>query len=102
MPAPPFLEEALDVATVLDKQLKRQIGIDGADYTVAIDPDGLQLTAKGKRRPLVVLRWSDLVSGEAAMAIALNASLSPNAPKERSDPTAQEPAGRAATKKPRR
>jgi hypothetical protein len=64
------------VATVLDKELKRQVTVDGADYTVAVDPEGLRLTGKGKRRPEVELRWRDLLSGEAALAVALNASLS--------------------------
>ena len=64
------------MATVLDKELKRQVTIDGADYIVAVDPDGLRLTGKGKRKPEVELRWRDLLSGDAAMAVALNASLS--------------------------
>jgi hypothetical protein len=63
------------VATVLDKQLKRQVTIDGVDYTIALDPDGFRLTGKGKRTPQVELRWRDLLSGDAAMAVALNASL---------------------------
>jgi hypothetical protein len=63
------------VATVLDKELKRQVTVDGVDYTVAVDPEGIRLTGKGKRRPEVELRWRDLLSGEAAMAVALNASL---------------------------
>ena len=63
------------MATVLDKELKRQVTVDGVDYTVAVDPDGLRMTGKGKRTPLVELRWRDLLSGEAALAVALNASL---------------------------
>ena len=63
------------MTTVLDKELKRQVTLDGADYTVAIDPEGLRVTGKGKRRPEVELRWRDLLSGEAAMAVALNASV---------------------------
>ena len=63
------------MATVLDKELKRQVTVDGVDYTVALDPEGIRLTGKGKRRPEVELRWRDLLSGEAAMAVALNASL---------------------------
>lgn len=64
------------MATVLDKQLKRQVTVDGVDYTVAVDPEGFRLIGKGKRRPEVELRWRDLLSGEAAMAVALSASLS--------------------------
>ena len=71
--------ESTQVTTVLDKELKRQITVDGADYTVAIGPDGLRLTGKGKRRPEAELRWRDLLSGDAAMAAALNASLRPKA-----------------------
>ena len=65
------------MTTVLDKALKRQVSVDGVDYTVALDPEGIRLTQKGRRRPEVELRWRDLLSGEAAMAAALNASLSP-------------------------
>ena len=63
------------MATVLDKELKRQVTVDGSDYTVALDPDGIRLTGKGRRKPEVALRWRDLLSGEAAMAVALQASL---------------------------
>jgi len=63
------------VATVLGKELKRQVTVDGADYTVAVGPDGFRLTGKGKRTPQVELHWRDLLSGDAAMAVALNASL---------------------------
>ena len=70
------------MATVLDKELKRQVTVDGADYTVALDPEGLRVTGKGKRKPEVELRWRELVSGEAAMAVALNASLD-SAPKKK-------------------
>ncbi|MGM9489251.1 hypothetical protein [Ideonella sp. YS5] len=64
------------MATALDRELKRQITVNGAAYTVVLDPQGMRLVGKGKRRPEVELRWSDLLSGEAALAVALNASLS--------------------------
>jgi hypothetical protein len=67
--------ETSHVATVLDKELKRQVTVEGADYTVTLDPEGIRLTGKGKRKPEVALRWRDLLSGEAALAVALNASL---------------------------
>lgn len=63
------------MTTVLDKALKRQITVGEADYTVVLDPDGLRVVGKGKRRAEVQLRWSDLLSGDAALAVALNASL---------------------------
>jgi hypothetical protein len=40
------------MAPVLDKELKRQVTVDGVDYTVAIDPEGVRLTGKGKRNAL--------------------------------------------------
>jgi len=69
------MRKCVTVATVLDKALKRQVCVDGVNYMVALDPERIRLTRKGKRRPEVELRWRDLVSGEAAMAVALNASL---------------------------
>lgn len=68
------------MVTVLDKELKRQITVDGVDYTVAITHDGIRLTGKGRRKPEVELRWGDLLNGDAAMAAALNASLATGRP----------------------
>jgi hypothetical protein len=84
------MRECVTVATVLDKALKRQVSVDGVNYMVALDPEGIRLTQKGKRRPEVELRWRELVSGEAAMAVALNASLAagPAAAKSVSRPAA--------------
>jgi hypothetical protein len=62
------------MTTKLEKPLKREISIDGEPYIVMIDADGLKVTAKGKRKGYS-LAWKDLVSGEAALAVALNASL---------------------------
>ena len=63
--------------TPLDKPLKRELTIGEVAYTLVLDPDGLKLTEKGHRRG-VELRWKDLVSGDAALATALNASLEAN------------------------
>ena len=79
------------MATVLDKELKRQISIDGADYTVAVDPEGIRLIAKGRRRPEVELRWRDLLNGEAALAVALNASVSKQPPASTNRTTEEPP-----------
>jgi hypothetical protein len=62
------------MTTSLDKTVRRQIKVNGQDYIVAISPDGLKITLKGKRKGLE-LSWSALVSGDAALAVALNASL---------------------------
>jgi hypothetical protein len=48
--------------------------IKGRDYVLAISPEGLKLTAKGKRNGFE-LGWESLVSGEAALAVALQASV---------------------------
>jgi hypothetical protein len=65
------------MTTKLDKTLKREIMIEGEPFIVAIDPNGLKVTAKGKRKGHE-LAWRDLVTGEAALAAALNASLQQN------------------------
>ena len=62
------------MATKLDKTLKREVSIDGQAYMLTISPEGLKLVPKGKRNGLE-LAWKALVSGEAALATALNASL---------------------------
>lgn len=62
------------MTTRLDKSLKREIDIDGEAYTVVLDADQLRITRKGHRQG-VSLAWRDLVSGDAALASALNASL---------------------------
>ena len=62
------------MATKLDKPLKRELEIAGEPYTLTLTTDGLKLTRKGKRKGHE-LRWKDLVSGDAARAVALNASL---------------------------
>lgn len=60
--------------TPLDKTLKRTLQIDGIDYVVTLTPEMLKLTRKGKRLG-VELKWSDITSGESALAIALRASV---------------------------
>jgi len=62
------------MATKLDKPLKCEIEIAGKPYMLTIAPEGLKLVPKGKRKGHE-LSWDALVSGEAALAAALNASL---------------------------
>jgi hypothetical protein len=63
--------------TKLDKQLRRELEIEGAAYTLTIDPDGLRLVEKGRRKG-IELTWRDMVSGDAALAVALQASVRAN------------------------
>jgi hypothetical protein len=60
--------------TPLDKALKRALTINGAEYVVTLSPDSLKLTPKGKRLGME-LRWPDLINGETALAVALQASV---------------------------
>ena len=60
--------------TRLEGPLKRAITVGGEPYVLTITPEGLTLVPKGKRKGYS-LAWNDFVSGEAALATALNASL---------------------------
>lgn len=62
------------MTTKLEKELRREIEIDGKPYTLTLAPDGMKLTEKGRRKGHE-LKWKDLVSGDAALAVALNASV---------------------------
>jgi hypothetical protein len=62
------------LTTKLDSQLKRELSILGRLYTLTLSPEGLNLAPKGQRKGYE-LAWVDLVSGDAALATALNASL---------------------------
>ena len=62
------------MATKLDKPLKREVLIEGKPYMLTISPQGLKLAPKGRRKGLEIA-WQEIVSGEAALAAALNASL---------------------------
>jgi len=60
--------------TPLDKPLKREVTVGGTVYTLTIDPEGLRLVQKGKRKG-IDLTWEGLVGGDAALAVELRASL---------------------------
>jgi hypothetical protein len=70
------------MTTKLQSPLKREIQIGDEPYTLTITPEGVQVVPKGKRKGQS-LRWQDLVSGDAAFAMALNASLARPAHKPR-------------------
>ena len=65
------------MTTKLDSVLKRELTIGGEPYTLTISPEGFSLTIKGHRKGLDI-GWADLISGDAALATALNASLTAN------------------------
>jgi hypothetical protein len=50
------------MATKLSKVLKREIEVDGKPYMVALSPEGLKLTEKGKRLGKEVT-WKELLGG---------------------------------------
>jgi hypothetical protein len=62
------------MTTKLEKPLRRELAIDGEPWVVTLTPQALKLTPKGRRKG-VELAWRALVSGDAALAAALNASL---------------------------
>lgn len=62
------------MTTPLDTTLKRELQIKGQAYVLTLTTEGLKLTVKGRRKGLE-LRWEALVSGDTALAVALNASL---------------------------
>jgi hypothetical protein len=62
------------MATKLEKPLKREITVEGKPYIVTLTREGLKVVPKGKRKGQE-LAWTALVSGDAALAAALNASL---------------------------
>jgi hypothetical protein len=62
------------MTTRLEGPLKRELAIGREVYTLTISPAGFVLALKGRRKGLSI-QWDDLVSGDAALANALNASL---------------------------
>jgi hypothetical protein len=101
------------MTTPLHSTLKRALSIDGRDYVVTLTEASLKLTLKGKRNG-VELSWAQLVNGEAALAVALHASLGafakqgkadaepPPATKANSKPKAKSRTGSKATARPAR
>ncbi|MHB1057662.1 MAG: hypothetical protein ACYC0F_07260 [Rhodanobacter sp.] len=61
--------------TPLNKPLRRELEIADRRYTLVIDSAGLKFTQKGHRHGVAVA-WKDLINGDAALAAALEASLS--------------------------
>jgi hypothetical protein len=62
------------MTTPLHSTLKRSLTIKGREYVVTLTSELLKVTLKGKRNG-VELAWADIASGDAALAVALNASV---------------------------
>ena len=62
------------MVTKLERTLRREVSIRHRAYIVSLDPHGLKLTLKGRRKGQS-LDWEAFVSGDAAFAQALTASL---------------------------
>ena len=73
------------MTTKLDGTLKRELMIGRTVYTLTLSQAGFTLALKGRRKGLDIL-WADLVSGQAALATALNASLTANIQKGKALP----------------
>ena len=79
--------------TPLHSTLKRALTIDGRDYVLTLNETALKLTLKGRRNG-VELPWSQLVNGEAALAVALHASLGAFASKDKAPAAEGSPAAK--------
>jgi len=62
------------MTTKVQRPFKRELEVNGDKYTLTIDPVGMKLVAKGRRKG-IELTWASIVGGEAALASALNASI---------------------------
>ena len=71
------------MTTPLHSTLKRALTIDGREYVVTLTEAALKLTLKGKRNGFEVA-WNQLVNGEAALAVALHASVGAFAAQDKS------------------
>jgi hypothetical protein len=88
------------MTTPLHSTLKRALTIDGREYVVTLTTASLKLTLKGKRNG-VELAWAQLVNGEAALAVALHASVGAFAAQEEKPPIKKRPTAKHPTVKPR-
>jgi hypothetical protein len=62
--------------TKLDKPIRRELLVGDKSYTLMIDPTGLKLTEKGRRKGIEI-KWAQVINGDAGLAAALQASVAP-------------------------
>jgi hypothetical protein len=58
----------------LDKTIKRELDVDGKTYTIAIGPDGVKVTEKGRRNG-PEMSWRSIINGDASLNASLNQSI---------------------------
>lgn len=58
----------------LDKTIKRELEIDGKAYTIAIAPEGIKVTEKGRRNGPEV-SWRSIITGDANLNESLKISV---------------------------
>lgn len=62
------------MATKLDKTIKRELDFEGKAFTIAISPEGIKVTEKGKRKGREIT-WRAIISGDAQLAEELKTSI---------------------------
>ena len=58
----------------LDKTIKRELELEGKVYTIAIAPEGIKVTEKGRRNGQE-MTWHSLISGDASLNADLKSSV---------------------------
>ncbi|HTE47796.1 MAG TPA: hypothetical protein VK636_21315 [Gemmatimonadaceae bacterium] len=58
----------------LDKTIKRELTLDDKVYTIAIAPEGIKVTEKGRRNG-PELSWRAIIGGDASLSADLAASV---------------------------
>ena len=76
-----------DMTTKLEKELKREIDVDGKHYTVTISPGGLKIAEKGHRKGHE-LSWKQILSSDPQLAqdLAKSVEQPPTPPQGSSGP----------------
>jgi hypothetical protein len=62
------------MTTKLEKELKREIDVDGKHYTVTISPSGLKIAEKGHRKGHEIT-WKQVLSSDQELSQNLTKSL---------------------------
>lgn len=62
------------MAAILDKQIKREVQIEGVAYTLKLDGEGVTVVRKGARKGFTVT-WASLVEGSPQRQLDLIRSL---------------------------